>query len=868
MGFAKCRLWSLLFCLCPFLYAQQPAPTPSTIVPQIVNYSGKAADATGHVINGIVGMTFSIYKEQYGGPPLWTETQNIQLDYRGDYTVQLGASTSEGLPLDVFTSGEARWLGVRINGGEEQPRVMLLSVPYALKAGDAATVGGLPPSAFVLATPAASTTSTTSGDGSSSSSSSLSPTIGGSGTLDYLPLWTPDGNTLGNSVVFQSGSGSTAKIGINTTTPASMLDINGGATVRGALTLPSTGSATATTGKNSQPEKISASSYNSSTKAAVGQSFQWQAEPSGNDTSNPSGTLNLLFGSGGNTPTETGLHIASNGTITFVAGQTFPGTGTISGITAGTDLTGGGTSGNVTLNVDTTKVPQLNAANTFTGNQTVNGNVTATGVVSASSYQIGSNLFDFGSYGNGNAFLGFAGNATTRGPDDTGIGIGALASNTTGTLDTATGAYAMLFNTTGSNNTATGMEALYENTTGYNNTGNGTGALFYNSIGTDNTGIGYEALYYNTNYDNTALGSQALYLNTQGYGNTGSGYQALYTNQLGSQNTATGSGALYSNTATENTANGYNALYYNTTGYNNTATGAWALSGNTTGVANVATGASALESNSQGNENTADGDLALNKNTTGYFNTAVGYWSLFSNTTGYENTGVGVFALNNSGGNDLTCIGYNCQVAGAGLSNATAIGAHAVVKQSNSLVLGGTGEWGVKVGIGTETPSNVLTIARGAGHPVSDSWETYSSRRWKTNIKTLPDALTKVELLRGVSYQLKDSGRHEIGVIAEEVGAVVPEVVSYEANGKDASGVDYSRLTALLIEAIKQQQKQVASERRQIVVLREQIRKFRNQDHFMEGKLTQLQGQIEELRRAKYPHAVPNDSAVMARAQP
>lgn len=44
-------------------------------------------------------------------------------------------------------------------------------------------------------------------------------------------------------------------------------------------------------------------------------------------------------------------------------------------------------------------------------------------------------------------------------------------------------------------------------------------------------------------------------------------------------------------------------------------------------------------------------------------------------------------------------------------------------------------------------------------------------------------------------------------MIAEEVGAVVPEVVSFEANGKDVRGVDYSRLTALLIEAVKQQQK-------------------------------------------------------------
>jgi len=165
---------------------------------------------------------------------------------------------------------------------------------------------------------------------------------------------------------------------------------------------------------------------------------------------------------------------------------------------------------------------------------------------------------------------------------------------------------------------------------------------------------------------------------------------------------------------------------------------------------------------------------------TGSYNTASGDGALTGNTTG----------------NDLTCIGYSCNTAADGLTNSTAIGAHAVVGQSNALVLGGTGPYAVKVGIGTAPPSNVLTIAQGAGHPVSDSWETYSSRRWKTNIHLLENALRKVEQLRGVSDDLKDSGKHEIGVIAEEVGAVVPELVSYEANGKDARSVDYARLTA------------------------------------------------------------------------
>jgi hypothetical protein len=54
---------------------------------------------------------------------------------------------------------------------------------------------------------------------------------------------------------------------------------------------------------------------------------------------------------------------------------------------------------------------------------------------------------------------------------------------------------------------------------------------------------------------------------------------------------------------------------------------------------------------------------------------------------------------------------------------------------------------------------------------------------------------------------LRANGKHEVGVIAEEVGAVVPEVVTWDRNGTDAQSVDYSRLTALLIEPTKEQQK-------------------------------------------------------------
>ena len=97
--------------------------------------------------------------------------------------------------------------------------------------------------------------------------------------------------------------------------------------------------------------------------------------------------MNLLFASGSALPTETGLRINSKGQVVFAPGQTFPGTGRgpITGVTAGTDLTGGGSSGNVTLNLDITKVPQLNAANQFTQTLSVAANNPFAGAINATS---------------------------------------------------------------------------------------------------------------------------------------------------------------------------------------------------------------------------------------------------------------------------------------------------------------------------------------------------------------------------------------------------------------------------------------------------------------------------------------------------
>lgn len=346
--------------------AQQAAQTGTGTVPQLIPYSGIAKDVSGKPLSGVVGITFLLYQQEQGGSPLWLETQGVQADSRGHYSVQLGATLTNGVPNDLFVSGEARWLGIQIAGQSEAARVMLLSVPYAMKAGDAQTLGGLPPSAFMLSAPASTGATAAASVASTSSAAPSTPanvtTTGG--TVNAIPLFSTATN-IQNSAIAQTGTGTTARIGIGTATPAATLDVKGAATVRGALALPSVAAATKTAGSNSQPVSLVASSFSSSTSTPVNQTFQWQAESAGNDTANPSGTLNLLYGLGTTKPSETGLHIASNGQISFAPGQTFPGTGngTVTSVATGAGLSGGPITSSGTLSIATGGVTNTMLAN-------------------------------------------------------------------------------------------------------------------------------------------------------------------------------------------------------------------------------------------------------------------------------------------------------------------------------------------------------------------------------------------------------------------------------------------------------------------------------------------------------------------------
>lgn len=122
-------------------------------VPRLIRLSGTLRDLTGKPLIRPVDVTFSLYKEEEGGEPLWWETQTVEPDQRGHYSVLLGSMHEGGVAVDIFVSAEARWLEVSVGTVLQAPRVLLVSVPYALKAADAETLGGRPPSAFVLAKP-------------------------------------------------------------------------------------------------------------------------------------------------------------------------------------------------------------------------------------------------------------------------------------------------------------------------------------------------------------------------------------------------------------------------------------------------------------------------------------------------------------------------------------------------------------------------------------------------------------------------------------------------------------------------------------------------------------------------------------------
>ena len=285
-------------------------------------------------------------------------------------------------------------------------------------------------------------------------------------------------------------------------------------------------------------------------------------------------------------------------------------------------------------------------------------------------------------------------------------------------------------------------------------------------------------------------------------GNTAGGAEALY-NTTGKSNTAFGEQALFSNTAgTGNTAVGFDALTFNLAG----------------GNYNTATGVEALFSNTTGNNNTASGAEALKNNSTGENNTAFGTDALFENTTGGGNTAVGISAgLTNIAGSGNTFIGTGAN-ANADYTNGTALGAGALLFQSNSIVLGNTSISAIFADV---------------------SITAVSDRRRKKDIRAL-DAdlgLDFIEKLKPVSYRFSNGDETErYGFIAQDLEQALPAslhdtversepehglALIERQNDKDRTyRVSYDELLAPIVKSIQEQQQEIATLRQQNADLR------------------------------------------------
>src|SRR5436190_13230600 len=207
----------------PSLSSAQSAS--SVTVPRLIQITGVFQPVDGHAPSAVEIVTLSVYAEADGGLPVWQERQTVAVEKTtGRFTLLLGGSDPAGIPAAVFASGDAQWMSLLFEraGEREQPRVRIASVPYALTASDAETLGGLPASAYLRAPTAeggsreaATLTSTSVAAAEAPSLAAVLP-----GTTNFLAKYV-NASDVGNSAIYEVGG----TVGLGTTAPLDWLHV-------------------------------------------------------------------------------------------------------------------------------------------------------------------------------------------------------------------------------------------------------------------------------------------------------------------------------------------------------------------------------------------------------------------------------------------------------------------------------------------------------------------------------------------------------------------------------------------------------------------------------------------------------------------
>jgi Chaperone of endosialidase len=258
-----------------------------------------------------------------------------------------------------------------------------------------------------------------------------------------------------------------------------------------------------------------------------------------------------------------------------------------------------------------------------------------------------------------------------------------------------------------------------------------------------------------------------------------------------------------------NTSFGVGALPGNTTGDQNTAMGNDALKSNTTGSRNTAIGFWALLGNTAGNGNVANGAFALNNNASGIGNTAVGTNALVNNTTGGGNIALGIGAgLNLMIGNNDIYIGNR---GGSAESKTIRIGTQGT--QEATFI---AGIFGASVNGVSDTPVIIDNTGK--------LGTATSSQRFKKDIKPMDQASEAILSLKPVTFHYKtdNTSTARLGLIAEEVAEINPDLVVRDENG-EIYAVRYDAVNAMLLNEFLKEHRKNEEQQAAITRLEKQI---------------------------------------------